>query len=1110
VNPAVRGSGEAGVLTLRAAGNLVFNFQASLSDGFDPTTGSFGMWDANLLAAGMTSWSYRLVSGADFAAADFRQVTTGHGSVLLGQGAPALPVNTNNSRSSATLIPKFYQTIRTGTGDIDIYSGSDVQLLNSLATIYTAGTQAGALANFDPPVLNYAQNGSLGSTQTPIYGAQYSLGGGNVTISAQNDIAHYLLKGGTLVADSTKEMPTNWLYRRGWINPTTGQFGATYAGGEIQSTSWWVDFSNFFQGVGALGGGNVTLTAGNNVSNVDAVIPTSARMPKGTPNASNLNELGGGDLVVRAGNDLDGGTYYIERGQGTLTAGGSIHTNSTRAALSQKQINSLGGAAPDPVSWLPTTLFLGKGSFDVSATGDVLLGPVANPFLLPQGINNGLLDKSYFSTYATSDAVNVSSLSGSITLKDRSNTGDGSLQNWYQNVLMYYASSGTYAFISQPWLRLFETKIAPFQTNFALMPGTFRALAYSGDINVIGNLTLSPSPTGTVDLIAAGSINGLQNNGLFDASLLHDTSANPYEWATSAINLSDADPASIPGVATPLSLPAQATGFRGASWLATPDTLFTNFDNLFAESGSTQGLYSVIQTQQALHAAGVLHAADPNPVHLYALAGDISGLTFYAGKSGDVIAGNDITDIALYLQNNQPNDLTLVEAGRDLVAYDLNSPLRLAAQTAGNLLLNPDGVPGPSSGDPNAGDIQIGGPGTLEVFSGRDFNLGVGNSVGDGTGVGITSIGNARNPYLPFAGADIITGAGLGAAAGLESSRLDFTKFIAEFLSPDTGGLQSVRYLADLAPLLDLTANDAQGAWSKFRKLSKEQQNELALQIFYDVLRDAGRDFNNSASPNFGTYTEGQAAIATLFPGNAWQGDISLTSREIKTANGGNISIFAPGGSLTVGYDLGDNQPTDQGILTEHGGNISIFTDGDVNVGTSRIFTLRGGDEIIWSSHGNIAAGAASKTVQSAPPTRVLIDPQSGDVQTDLAGLATGGGIGVLESVSGVPPGNVDLIAPTGIIDAGDAGIRVSGNLNLAAVQVLNASNIQVTGTSAGTPTVVAAPNLSAALTSASNTAGAANSAADQAAKQAASNAQQPQDIPSIITVEVLGFGEGS
>ncbi len=43
--------------------------------------------------------------------------------------------------------------------------------------------------------------------------------------------------------------------------------------------TWWIDYSNFFEGVGALGGGNVTLTAGRNVKNVDAVVPTNAFAP---------------------------------------------------------------------------------------------------------------------------------------------------------------------------------------------------------------------------------------------------------------------------------------------------------------------------------------------------------------------------------------------------------------------------------------------------------------------------------------------------------------------------------------------------------------------------------------------------------------------------------------------------------------------------------------------------------------------------------------------------------------------------------------------------------------------------------------------------------------
>ena len=148
--------------------------------------------------------------------------------------------------------------------------------------------------------------------------------------------------------------------------------------------------------------------------------------------------------------------------------------------------------------------------------------------------------------------------------------------------------------------------------------------------------------------------------------------------------------------------------------------------------------------------------------------------------------------------------------------------------------------------------------------------------------------------------------------------------------------------------------------------------------------------------------------------------------------------------------------------------------------------------------------------MQTAPPTRVLIDPQSADVKTDLAGLATGGGIGVLATVGGVEPGDVDLIAPGGTVDAGDAGISATGNLNIAAVSVLNASNITAGGTTVGTPSAPAAPSINlGGLTAASTAVGATTNAAEEAAKQAREQAAPPEELPSIITVEVIGYGGG-
>ena len=360
----------------------------------------------------------------------------------------------------------------------------------------------------------------------------------------------------------------------------------------------------------------------------------------------------------------------------------------------------------------------------------------------------------------------------------------------------------------------------------------------------------------------------------------------------------------------------------------------------------------------------------------------------------------------------------------------------------------------------------------------------------------MTTIGNARNPFLPFDGASIILAAGVGISSGLEKSSLDFDAFSKQFLS----GTNGERYLAELAAAqpgaTPLTSDD-------IAKLPAAQRDALALQVFYLALRDAGRDHNLAGSPTFGTYSGAESAIAALFPSRTATGDINLTGREIKTANGGDISLLAPAGQLIVGIDQTSSPAADQGILTASGGNISIYTQGSVSLGVSRIFTLRGGNILIYSSGGDIAAGAASKTVLSAPPTRVLIDPQTGDVRTDLAGLATGGGIGVLATVANVPPGDVDLIAPSGVIDAGDAGIRSAGNLNLAATQVLNASNIAVSGSTAGAPAAaaVAAPNL-AGIATASNAGAATSSEAGNVAQQSV-NPTPTEETPSIITVEI-------
>jgi hypothetical protein len=80
--------------------------------------------------------------------------------------------------------------------------------------------------------------------------------------------------------------------------------------------------------------------------------------------------------------------------------------------------------------------------------------------------------------------------------------------------------------------------------------------------------------------------------------------------------------------------------------------------------------------------------------------------------------------------------------------------------------------------------------------------------------------------------------------------------------------------------------------------------------------------------------------------------------------------------------------------------------------------------------------------------------------------------------------------------------------LNIAAVQVLNASNISVGGKSSGVPAGASTPNIGA-LSAASNTVGAALNSGTNTAQQQNNQSQAVSEPPSIITVEVLGYGGG-
>jgi hypothetical protein len=96
-------------------------------------------------------------------------------------------------------------------------------------------------------------------------------------------------------------------------------------------------------------------------------------------------------------------------------------------------------------------------------------------------------------------------------------------------------------------------------------------------------------------------------------------------------------------------------------------------------------------------------------------------------------------------------------------------------------------------------------------------------------------------------------------------------------------------------------------------------------------------------------------------------------------------------------------------------------------------------------------------------PAPVLVtDPATGVEFFDIGGSVTGSGIGALKTLANQPVSNIDLIAPAGYIDAGEAGIRAStGSVTLGTNLVINAANIQsANGVSGGAVVATAPPPL--------------------------------------------------
>lgn len=1016
-----------------------------------------------------------------------------------------------------------WSVLRTGKGDMELLAAGDVVMKSGFG-VYTAGTPTalggGHDAAFNSPRAAAPWNTALlgpnlvpGSYDAAIAGYQawYPDHGGNLRVEAGRDIVGDAwtarAESGTSERDwalYSSAAVGNWLWRQG-TGSTTGV--------EPVPTSWWVNFGTYtnvsaaagasprmvgFTGFGTLGGGDLTLEAGRNAGVRDpmgdalgslsaprsgaiiAAVGSTGRVSNGQ-----LHLTGGGDLRLRiggalnpnlqatisslnpsrAGQNLDlNGTFSNLRGSLQLDAGriGAMGvTLENYAMLGQLRAADLFAADAARAMGGPV-LVLGDAVAQLQARGDVVLGGVADAGRVPLANYSAVLQEdgaraagsTWFSLWTASTAVDLFSAGGDLApgLAGPDNVTGSNL--WREQVQL-------------------DVRGGDDLLNYWLYPSRFSAIAAQGDIKLDrisatpgtqDVILLAPSATGRLDVLAGGSIFA--------------------QRGATQIARSGAD-ARLPGPFDPAFLAQQ--GDSGGNVTRSRHNL--SVDGNIASPDASLPLFAFGPNSPLSTVSAALA-----PSRFYAVQGDIIGLAtgarrtlnpnvgqrtqlnwFEAAGAVQLRAGRDILGVSMTALNTAPTDITVAAAGRDVV--HLNA--------------------------------TIAGPGNTEISAGRQLRQEDAGS--------IVSLGGIVQ-------GDTRPGASIALTAG--NQQIDFAALRARYLDPvnladpaqslaSQPGKAVKVYDQELKQWLQQrfgVAADGDGALAAFDALPQEQQHIFLRQIYYAELREGGREYTDAEGPRFGSYLRGREAIATLMPDKAATGamidrtgDIVMYGGSgVRTEAGGNIELMAPGGQIVIGVQ-GVVPPASAGLVTQGQGDIRLFSQDSVLLGLSRVMTTFGGDILAWSEQGDINAGRGSRTTLLYTPPRRVYDGW-GNVILSPQAPASGAGIATLNPIAEVPPGDVDLIAPLGTIDAGEAGIRVSGNINLAALQVLNAANIQVQGESKGLP-VLASVNVNA-LAAASAAANSASQAAQDVMRKSQDDARRNQ--PSVISVQILGFGSGT
>lgn len=1076
VGTLAEGSVLPGTLTVRATGNLTI--QENLSDGFTTKYYVDGNGDpvSSEVLSDKDSWSFRLVAGADLASANVLKTTA-------------------NANADVSIMNDV--KIRTGTGDVQIAAAQNINFANDGAAVYAAGRDIGlALDRFDH--LSLQPSSAPGNKMVAGEGGSVSIvAGGN--INGQVNRTAGIKPWTEWLVDNTATPGVFLPDDNGdpILDPVTGD--ALYLIPR-EDAGRYVQFDMFSQGVAAFGSGDVKIATGGDVVKLNVSLPSAVHIDQISGQAT---EIGNGNLSLMAGGKIISSNFLIGQGRGKITSQDSILADSAEAAPGLSML--LGGK----LSYVARKDVHLLSAFDAAT--------VTRKFT---GENESFT--GYYYSFDDDTSFSAVSIAGDTKFDTNLSAKQNAIFGKQEVKLFGEGEFGQDLLVPSDFF------IASFAGNTSIeklsafaQPDSRFIVWANDDLNLTGVGEMMDIPT--ADLVRIGNPEVALGSKFDPKNGIDIRSISPLESHNAEILMVAYEGSlSAPSIFTS-AIPVDVYAGKDIDSLHLKLTHYRETD--ITRVTSVRDI-NLVGGDEKISVAG--------PGRLEIMAGrninlgSSKGIETVGATTNTQLQGRSGADVFVFA-GVKAEDLQY----NSFIAPMLNNSTTLNA-FATEVQTYVNGVTKENLSQRDAAERFR----TLSLEQQAAFTSAIAGTQ-EQTATMLTALAYAdaisdtisrSGAYQPLLVNLQSTASGLDVLAESyrlhEGSAASASTVVGLLSSLSQKAQQEVLHyslaLLDEAARRNLIVNT-------FAGLATSDRKPLISHAFFNELKMSGRNANAGAPAG---YDRGYQAADNFFATATYEGDKKLTAAtegnlslllsKVYTIDGGDINLFVPGGYVNAGVvtpPLGgvNKIASELGIVAQGEGDVRAYLQGDFLVNQSRVFTLREGDINMWSSAGNIDAGRGAKSAVAAPAPTVSVDDE-GNVVINTAGAVAGSGIRQIDTTGEdndfeaalkerVAARSVDLVAPVGEVNAGDAGIGASGNINIAAARVIGADNIDIGGVAVGVP-VADTSGFTGGFSGADSAGSAVSKASEDAADESASDSPEADDALAWLEVTFAGFGD--